>query len=173
MDFSALVRERYSVRSFSERPVSREQILALLEEARFAPTAVNYQPQRYLVLSTPESMEKLARCTKYTFHAPAAIIVCAEPSSAWVRPYDQDNAAVVDASIAATHLMLAIHDAGLGTTWVGHFDPAALREAFALPDGLVPVAVFPLGWPAENCKPSPKHAQRRTVEEITAWETFA
>lgn len=172
MSYSELVHDRYSVRQFSDRPVTRETLADLLEDARVAPTATNAWPVRFLVLDSNEGMEKLAQCTKYTFSAPAAVIVLAVPSEAWVRPFDQDNAAVVDAAIVGTHFMLAVHDRGLGTTWVGYFDPAKLREVFAIPDTMVPVAVFPVGYPADDAHPSPRHAQRKELRDITFWETF-
>lgn len=172
MEFEKLVRERYSVRKFNDRPVSEADLSAILEAARVAPTAVNKQPFRLLVLNTPESMEKLAQCTKYTFGAPLAIIVCAQADEAWVRPFDQDNSAVVDAAIVGTHIMLAAHDRGLGSTWVGFFDPAAVRRHFNVPAGVAPVAVFPIGHPAPDAAPSPKHAQRRELAELARYKSF-
>ena len=172
MEFEKLVRERYSVRKFDGRPVGEADLAAILEAARVAPTAVNKQPFRLLVLKTPESMAKLAECTKYTFGAPLAVIVCARADEAWVRPIDQDNAAVVDAAIVGAHIMLAAHDRGLGSTWVGFFDPAAVRARFNLPAELVPVAAFPIGHPAADATPSPKHAQRRELAELVQYETF-
>ena len=172
MEFEKLVRERYSVRKFNEQPVSEADLGAILEAARLAPSAVNKQPFRLLALKTPESMAKLAECTKYTFGAPLAIIVCARADEAWVRPFDQDNAAVVDATIAATHIMLAAHDRGLGSTWVGHFDPAAVRAKFNIPAELTPVAVFPIGHPAPDAAPAPMHAKRRELAELVRYESF-
>ncbi len=172
MEFSRLLRERYSVRAFRPDPVPPELVQGLLEAARTAPTAVNRQPQRLLVLSDPGSMEKLARCTRFTFQAPMAIVVCCDESEAWVRPFDRENSGVIDASIVATQIMLAVHDCGLGTTWVGCFDPAVLRREFALPDSIRPVAVFPIGYPAEDAAPSQKHGERKAISETTVRETF-
>ena len=172
MEFDKLVRERYSVRKFSADPVSEADLAAILEAARVAPTAVNKQPFRLLVLKTAESMAKLAQCTKYTFGAPAALIVCARADEAWVRPFDQDNSAVVDAAIVGTHIMLAAHDRGLGSTWVGFFDPAAVRAQFRLPAELEPVAVFPIGHPAPDAAPAPQHAKRRDLAELVREEHF-
>lgn len=102
MEFSRLVRERHSVRKFTEEPVSKEQLLRLLEETRLAPTAVNHQPQRYLVITEKAGMEKLSRCTKYTFGAPCAIVVCCNRDEAWVNRYTGEMKGEVDAAIAAT-----------------------------------------------------------------------
>lgn len=172
MDFSTLIRDRYSVRKFSPDPVSREEIERLLAEAQTAPTAVNHQPQRYLVITSPEGMEKLARCTKYNFGAPCAIVVCCNRDEAWVNPYTKQNKFEIDAAIVATHLMLAVHDAGLGACWIGCFDPAKIAEEFHLPASVEPVAVFPVGHIAEDCTPAAKHHSRKAAAELTVWETF-
>ena len=90
----------------------------------------------------------------------------------WVRPHDQDNSAVVDAAIVGTHLILAVHNLGLGSTWVGFFDPVLFRRDFKLPAHIEPVALFPIGHPAPEAQPSPMHAKRRPLAETVAYETF-
>ncbi len=172
MDYSTLIRDRYSVRKFSSEPVTREQIEQLLAETQNAPTAVNHQPQRYLVIASPEGMEKLATCTKYTFNAPCAIMVCCNRDEAWSNPYDKKNKFEIDAAIVATHLMLAVHNMGLGSCWVGCFDPQKFAEAFNLPATIEPVALFPIGHIAEDCTPAKKHSERKAAAELTVWETF-
>lgn len=172
MEFMEVVKQRYSVRKFDSRPVDPELIQIILETARMAPTAVNRQPQRLLVLQSPDDMEKLAQCTKYTFGAPAAIIVGVDESAAWVRPYDQDNSGVVDASIVATHIMLAIRNLDLGSCWVGHFDPAAIRTKFNFPPSVKPVAVFPFGYPAADCQPGSRHFERLPIADLVWYNTF-
>ena len=77
-EFLELAKKRYSVRSFSSRPVEEEKVALVLEAGRLAPTATNAQPQRVLVLSGQEDMEKLAQCSKFTFGAPMALVVCAD-----------------------------------------------------------------------------------------------
>ncbi len=172
MEYVRLIRERYSVRKFSPQPVEESKLAAILEAARVAPTAVNKQPQRILVLRDAADLEKLKACTPYTFDAPLALAVCYRKDEAWVRPYDGDNSGVVDAAIIGTHIMLAVHDQGLGATWVGHFDPAAFRRAFNLPDNVEPVAIFPIGHPAPDAQPSPKHESRRPLDETVVYDRF-
>lgn len=77
-----------------------------------------------------------------------------------MRPFDKKNFADVDASIAATHIMLAIEDLGLGTTWVAHFDAPKLKELFPEMADYELVAIFPVGYPAEDAAPSPRHTER-------------
>ena len=88
------------------------------------------------------------------------------PDEAWVRKYDGRNFADVDASIVGTHVMLAAHDLGLGTTWVGHFDAPAVKGEFPEMEPCDLVALFPLGYPAEDAEPAPMHFKRRPADEL-------
>lgn len=169
-DFLELARERYSCRAFTDQPVEGEKIDALLEAAVAAPTAVDKQPWRAWVVQSPEAVKRLAACTRFSFGAHTFIVVGAVADEAWVRKYDGRNFADVDASIVATHVMLAAHDLGLGTTWVGHFDAPALAEAFPEMAGCDLIAIFPLGYPAPAPEggPAGKHFQRRDVSDLVA-----
>lgn len=166
MDLMNLLKERYSVRNFSDKKVEKEKINAILEAGRVAPTAVNFQPQRILVLESEESLAKLKECTRYHFDAPAAFLICYDNKVSWKRAYDNKDMGEVDASIVATQMMLEITNLGLGTTWVGHFDPAAVIEKFEIPENIIPVALFPVGYPANDSVPNPRHKERLELQEI-------
>lgn len=172
MEFLDLIRQRYSVRKFEERPVGADIIKIILEAAREAPTAVNKQPQRILLIQSPSDMEKLSRCTKYTFGAPYAFIVCTDESQAWERPDDKENSGIIDASIVATYIMLAIANLNLGTCWVGRFNPHAIKENFNLPENVRPVAIFPFGYPAKDSAPSEKHNFRLPLTDFVKYGSF-
>ena len=130
-----------------------------------APTAVNFQPQRILVLESEESLAKLKECTRYHFEAPLAFLICYDNTVSWKRAYDNKDMGEVDASIVATQMMLEITNLGLGTTWVGHFDPDAVIEKFELPENIIPVALFPIGYPANDSAPNPRHNERLEIAE--------
>ena len=164
--FLDLARDRYSCRAFSDRPVEAEKIDALLEAAVVAPTAVDKQPWHAWVVEAPDAVARLAACTRFHFDARVIVVLGAAPEEAWVRKYDGRNFADVDASIVGTHVMLAAHDLGLGTTWVGHFDAPAVKEAFPEMAPYDLVALFPLGYPAEGDEPAPMHFKRRSMEEL-------
>ena len=165
MDFAALSAARYSLRKFSTQPVEPEKLNLILEAGRNAPTAHNNQPQRILVIDAPESLEKLRRCTKCHFDAPAALLVCHDREACWKRPYDGKLSGDIDASIVATHMMLAAAALGVGTTWVMHFIPEAVRQEFSLPERLEPTALLVMGYPAGDAAPYPGHLTRRELEE--------
>lgn len=172
MDFLELAKERYSVRKFSDKKVEREKLDAILEAGRCAPTAVNYQPQRVLVLESPEALEKLKGCTPYHFHAPLALLVCYDREASWKRSFDNCDMGAVDAAIVTMQMMLEAASLGLGTTWVGYFDPAEVRKAYELPDYLIPVAILPVGYPAADAAPAPFHEKRLAREETVFFDSF-
>lgn len=172
MDFEKLITDRYSVRSFRPEHLPQEVVDKILEAGHKAPTGCNYQPQRILVLNTDESIAKLKDCTKCHFNAPTAMLVCHNKEESWVRKYDGALSSPVDAVIVATHMMLAAHNEGSGCCWVMHFDPAAMRETFHIPDHIEPVALLVMGYPADDAKPLDLHFQTRPIDETVFYEDF-
>lgn len=165
-DFLQLAHDRYSCRAFSDKPVEAEKIDALVEAAIAAPTAVNKQPWHLWVVRDPDAVERLSACTRFGFGAKIILVLGAAPDEAWVRKYDGRNFADVDASIVGTHIMLAAHDLGLGTTWVGHFNAPAVADAFPEMAPYDLVALFPLGYPAQDGGPAAGHLSRKPVDEL-------
>lgn len=174
MDFLTLAKSRYSLRKFDPRPVEPQILEQILEAARIAPTATNAQPVRILVLDSPEERAKMPQCTRFHFDAPMFLMVCFDREVSWKRRrYDGKEMGEVDASIAATHLMLAAADLGLGTTWVASFDPDAARNLYQIPDHLEIVCLLPLGYPADDAAPSPKHEEREPMEHMVSYHHFS
>lgn len=172
MEYSELIKKRYSVRSFTDEPVGQEAIDRILEAAHIAPTGCNFQPQRILVINTPEAIEKLRGCTRAHFGANTAMLVCYNKDECWTRKYDGEVSGMVDASIVATHMMLAAENEGVGSTWVMHFNPFAMREAFNIPENIVPVALLVMGYPAPDAEPHPYHSQFRPMSETVKYNSF-
>ena len=165
MKFTELVKARYSCRKMSDKPVEQEKLNQVLQAAIAAPTAKNLQPYKIWVIKSNEAMEKLKETTHFTFGAETVLVVGGNPNEAFVRPVDGKNFVEIDATIVATHLMLAIEDAGLATTWVGMVDEPKLKELFPQMKDYNIVAVFPIGYAAEDAKPSPRHTERRSPNE--------
>ena len=172
MDFDTLIAERYSVRSFKEDHLPKEIIDKILLASHKAPTGCNYQPQRIIVMNTDESMEKLKKCTKCHFNAPTAMLVCHNREESWVRKYDGALSSPVDAAIVATYLMLAAQNEGVGSCFVMHFDPSAMRESFNIPDEVEPLALLVMGYPADDAKPLDLHFKSRPMDEIVFYDGF-
>lgn len=166
MTFNELAKKRYSCRKLTATPVEQEKIDAIIEAGLAAPTAVNKQPFRIWVAKSPDAVKAIHAVTKFTFGAGVFFIVGAKREEAWVRPADNANFADVDATIAATHMMLAIEDQGLATTWVGHFDAPKLQELVPALAGCNLVAIFPVGYADAAAEPSPRHAERKSAAEL-------
>ena len=166
MEFANLSAARYSLRKFSDKNVEQEKLDLILESGRNAPTAHNNQPQRIFVLRSPEALEKADACTSMHFHAPVTLVVAYDPEAAWKREHDGKNHGEIDAAIAATQMMLQAADLGLGTTYVGMFEPEKLWAAFPEMEGLTPLALLPWGYPAETAHPARLHADRKPLEEL-------
>ena len=171
MAFIDLAQDRYSVRKFSGKPVEKEKLEQILQAGQIAPTADNAQPQRILVVEEEKAHEKIRKCTPCHFNAPVVLIVCYNNTVSFKGK--TFNLGVVDASIVTTHLMLETADIGLGSTWVENFDPEAVIKEFSLPENLVPVALLPLGYPAEDAKPGEWHTSRKPLAETVFYNRLA
>jgi len=170
MEFSELIRSRYSVRAYKPDPVPEEALARVLEAGRLAPTAANRQPFRILVLRTAGRAEELQRIyhRPWFVQPPLVLGVCTLPSEGWVRK-DGRNYTEVDGAIVMDHLVLAAAAEGLGTCWVGNFDAEAAREVLALPEGVEPLAFTPLGWPADQ----PSEKKRKGLSELVRRERWS
>ena len=167
MQFSELVKKRYSVRSYKPDLIEDDKLEQVLEAARLAPSAANRQPFQLIVVHTAGREAQLNRiyARPWFVQAPVVICACGNPSQAWVRR-DSKNYCDVDVTIAVDHLTLAAADLGLGTCWIGAFDPSAAREILGLPNEIEPIAFTPLGYP--NDEPKPKI--RKSLDELVRYE---
>ena len=172
MDFLTLAKERYSCRYFSDKKVEQEKINKILEAARLAPTGRNSQSQRILVLTDETELNKLSGCTSYGWNAPLVMIICYDKNECWHRDIDDFDGGAQDICIVTTHMMLEVTDLGLGSTWVGAFDPFKARELYNIPENLEVAAILPIGYPSETAHPSRLHNDRKPVEEIAFYNKF-
>ena len=173
MEFAELAEKRYSLRQFSPRKVEKETIDLILKAGRLAPTACNNQPQRILVLKSEEALEKLKKCTPCHFNAPLALLVCYDRNESWKRGYDGKDFGDIDASIAGTPLMMEATELGVGSTWGGYFDPPAAVREFSLPENIVPVALLPMGYPADGAGPNRQlHSSRKSLDQTVSYDRF-
>ena len=169
MNFLELAKQRYSLRKYAKTPVGPLALNMILEAALCAPTAHNLQPQRVFVLNRPELIEKIDRCTPCHFGEPCVLMVGYDDRISWKRPYDGKDYGEVDASIAATQIMLEAADLGLGTTWIGHYDPAKLAEEFPMDEHIHIIGLITLGYPAENAHPAKLHTASIPMEDMVRY----
>ena len=172
MNFYELAKSRYSVRNFMEKKVPKETVEQILAYGHIAPTGCNMQPQRILVIDEKEALEKLKSCTRSHFDAPLAMLICYHKNEGWTRRYDGAKSAPVDCSIVTTHLMLGAWELGIGSCWVMSFDPAAMRDAYKIPEELEPVALLVMGYPAKDSAPAPMHDAVRPLDELLTYNSF-
>lgn len=163
MDFFEVIESRRSVRSYKSDPVEEEKLDLILKAGAAAPTACNYQPFRVLVIPTAGREAELRKIYDKAWFAaaPLVLLVCALPGSAWSRR-DGKSYADVDATIAMDHMILAAAAQGLGSCWIANFDPSAARELLGLEPGWEPLALTPIGYPAE----APQARPRKGIGEL-------
>lgn len=168
MNLHELIKERHSVRQFSPKEVEEEKLNYILECARLAPSAVNYQPWKFYVIKNKAKQQQLKDCYKAKWFTESDctyyIVACGDISQSWKRSRsDNKEFCDVDIAIAAEHLCLAAVEQGLGTCWVCAFDPEKCKELLNLPENTYPLVIFPIGYPDEK---EVKRMPRKEMNEI-------
>ena len=168
MNFLDLVKKRYSVRSYEERQIENEKMEYIMECVRLAPSAVNFQPWHFYVVTDSERLDALKSTYKREWiqSAPCIIVACANHEESWHRRSDNKNHADIDLAIAIEHLCLAAAEQGLGTCWVCNFDAALCHEVMAMPENVEPIALIPIGYTPDAEVPEKK---RKTIEDICTY----
>ena len=167
MDFAQVVEERHSVRAFQGREVDRATLESIVRAARRAPSAGNLQAYKVAVVESPPVRRALAQAAldqDFVAQAPAVLVFLADATASGVKYGRRGETlyAVQDATIACAYAQLAACDAGLGSCWVGAFHEDGVRSALHVDEGLRPVALLPLGYPAED----PRVTPRRPLSEM-------
>ncbi len=173
MEIFEVIRKRRSIRAYTKEDVSEEEVKKLIDTARWAPSAGNIQPWEFIIVRNAETKRKLSVAAldqSFIEEAPVVIVVCADQKrSAW--GYGQRGATLYclqDTAAATQNLLLATHALGLGACWIGAFREEGVRQALNLPIDVRPVAIVPVGHPAEK----PMAPSRRPLSEIVHYEKF-
>ncbi|MBC7108115.1 MAG: nitroreductase family protein [Methanomassiliicoccales archaeon] len=157
-----VIRGRRSIRKYKKKPIPEDLLTEILEAARLAPSGANRQFWKLIVVRDEErkkGLVPLCRDQKFIEDCSAFIAAVDDPSQKWYR---------VDVAIALDHLSLAAAEKGLGTCWIGAFDPEKVAEYLGVPKGLVVTVCMTLGYPAESPEPRP----RKPLEELVFWEKY-
>lgn len=171
MDFQELIHKRYSCRQYSADPLKEEHLNKILEAARLAPTAANRQPFQIIIITTKNHQQDLLKIYSrdWFVQPPLVLCVCSVPEEGWRRKkYDNQSYAVVDAAIVLDHITLQAADLGVGTCWIGDFNPEAAREYLQLPPEVEPIAFTPLGYPLDQVR----EKTRKPLEELIRYDTW-
>jgi nitroreductase len=169
MQVLQLMKRRCSVRKYEDRPVEEEKLRYVLEAARVAPSACNYQPWRFVVLQDKTQIARIAPDWVIESKAPMLIVACGNHRQAWRRRDGKDHCDI-DVAIAVDHMTLAAAEVGLGTCWICSFDAFRCASLLELPEQLEPVVLLPLGYPAESKDPDRHDIERKPLDEIVARE---
>ena len=168
MEFFDVIEQRYSMRGFEDKEVEQEKLDKILKAAQLAPTGVNFQPFKVVVIDTKKYKEELKGIYSpdWFTQAPIALCVVASKERAWTRKYDDKNIADIDATIVMTHMILAAEDVGLNTCFIAAFKPDKAREFLDLDDEWEPVLFTPLGY--GNAEP--RDTPRKSIDELVIYK---
>lgn len=169
MDFTTVIKERYSCKKYDGRPVETEALTKILEAGRLAPTARNLQGQHVYVIQSAEGLSKVDDLTPCRYGAATVLLVSYDKNNMYTYPGEKYGSAPEDAAIVATHLMLAATDAGVQSCWLNKFDPDAAARAFSLPDNEQVVMMLDLGYAADGAGPLANHASRKELSETVRY----
>lgn len=163
MNFLELAGKRASIRAYKPEPVPDDLLNKVLEAGRIAPSAANFQPWHFVVIRDDAAKARLAEAyaKDWFWKAPVIVVVCVDTVKAWTRR-DGKSYAFVDGAIAMDHMTLCAAELGLGTCWIGAFDPEKARAILGVPERVEIVAMTPLGFP--DSAPFPK--KRKEMNEI-------
>ncbi len=173
MNVFEAIKERRSIRSFKEQDVKEKDIEMLIEAAMWAPSAGNIQPWEFIIVRRHDLKEELAEAAfgqAFVEAAPIVIVVCANENRSF-QGYSVRGKTlycIQDTAAAIQNIHLTAHSLGLGTCWIGAFSEEETAKILKVPNGVRPVAIVPVGYPAES--PAPRN--RRPISQIVHYETF-
>ena len=164
MNFKELCEARYSCRAYETKPIEDEKLKYIRECVRLAPSAVNRQPWKFVLVTDATQLAVLHRCydREWIKNAPAIVVCCQQRDEAWVRPCDGKNHADIDIAIAVEHLCLAAAEQGLGTCWVCNFDVERCAQLFNIPSNEEVAVLIPIGYAADEAK----EKKRKDLKDI-------
>lgn len=169
MEFTQVIKHRYSCKKFSNRQVEDDKIAAILEAGRVAPTAKNLQEQKIYVLKSDEVLAVVDNNTPCRYNASIVLAVAFDKNNVFVYPGDKRDSGIEDATIVATHLMLAAANEGVDSCWINFFDPEKLASELGLPKNEEILMLLDLGYADEDAGPLPNHDARKDLSETVKY----
>lgn len=169
MEFSDLIKARYACKKFSDMPLEKDALDAILEATRLAPTAKNLQEQHIYVAQSAEKLALIDELTPCRYGAPTVAIVAFNKENVFVYPGETRDSGIEDASIVATHMMLAAKNAGVDSCWINFFNPEKAAAKLGLPENEEVLMMLDLGYAAEDAAPLPPHTSRKPLAETVTF----
>ncbi|MBU0975769.1 MAG: nitroreductase family protein [Patescibacteria group bacterium] len=166
-----IIKKRRSIRKYLSKEIPLELILKLKEALIWAPSAGNLQSRKFYFVTNGEIRFDLAKAAfdqQFLVEAPLVVVACAdlEASSVKYSGKGKELYAIVDTSLSVQNMMLVAYEAGLGTCWVGGFEEYKVKEILDLPDKLRPIALVPVGYPAEKIDPPTRVKIHDAIKDI-------
>ena len=169
MEFKEVIKNRFSCKKYGSRRVEADKLNAILEARRLAPTAKNLQEQRIYVLQSEEALAKIDKATPCRYGAPTVLVVAYDRINVFTYPGGKKDSGAEDATIVATHMILAAADAGVDSCWLNNFDPDSLAKDLGLPENEEILMLMDLGYAAEGSGPLPNHGKRKPLQETVSY----
>ncbi len=173
LDLFEAIKNRRSIRAYRPDTIPEEDLKKILEAATLAPSAGNLQPWEFIIIRNSDRRRRIAKAAygqTFIAEAPVVIVVCANlDRTAWRYGRRGETLyCIQDTAAAIMNMMLAAYALGYGTCWVGAFDEEKVSRIIEAPDRVRPVAIIPLGVPAE----SPRMPSRLPLSEVVHLEKY-
>ena len=169
MEFKEVVSKRYSCKKYSGKQVEAEKLEAILQAGRLAPTAKNLQEQHIYVIQSAEALAKIDAITPCRYGAPTVLAVAFDKNNVFTYPGGKRDSGMEDASIVATHMILAAADEGVDSCWVNYFDPDQAADKLGLPENEEVLMLMDLGYAADGAGPLANHGSRKALAETVTY----
>ena len=181
MTLDEIIKNRRSIRKYRQKTVARNLLEQCLEAARLAPSACNSQPCRFVILDDKETKNSFcdtvftgvySSCKTLGQAAPVLIAVCTKAGGNITTRLGQVISGtkyyLIDTGIAVEHLVLKAQDLGLGTCWIGWFNPKKAKKFLNLPFDVKCEILIALGYPDEQPSPRP----RKEFKDIISYNKY-
>lgn len=168
MEFTDVIKARYSCKKFTDTPLPQEALDAILEAGRLAPTAQNRQEQHIYVLQSPQALAAFDSASPCRYNASTVLVVAYDTANVYTYPGGTHSSGIEDAAIVATHMILAAANAGVDSCWINALDPEKLHAALDLPQGEDILMALDLGY-SDGFSPLPKHTDRKPLTETVTY----
>ena len=169
MEFTEVINNRYSCKKYSDKKVEDQKLDAILEAGRVAPTAQNRQEQHIYVIQSDDLLAKIDKVTPCRYGAPTVLVVAFDKNNVFTYPDEKRDSGVEDASIVATHMILAAANEGVDSCWINYFDPEKLADELGLPENEEILMVMDLEYAAEGAGPLAGHKKRKPLSETVSY----
>ena len=169
MEFKDVIKKRYSCKKYSDRQVEAEKLDVILNAGRLAPTAKNLQEQKVYVVQSSEMLSRIDEVTPCRYGAPTVLVVAYDKDNVFTYPGEKRDSGIEDATIVATHMILAAADEGVDSCWVNFFDPEKLAKALNLPECEEILMALDLGYGDEGAGPLANHENRKPLSDTVKY----